>query len=72
MPVSTVANVENNEIRIEKNNISGNILLALLAILLKFVSHYSAFFSIRRLDPNVLNYSKTFLSVPRTGKKNRE
>ena len=35
-PVPTVANVDNNEIRIEKNNSASQILLA-------FISHYCAF-----------------------------
>ena len=46
-PVPTVANVENNELRIENNAISGHILLALfssrralLSIFLPLVSHY--------------------------------
>ena len=42
-PVSTVTNVENNEIRIEKKktNGSGYIPLTLLSIPFMFVSHYS-------------------------------
>ena len=55
-PVSTVANIENNEIRIEKNKMSGHILLALLSIPLTFVSRYSAF-SIRGTGANTLKNS---------------
>ena len=46
-PVSTAVNVENNEIRTENNEVSGHILLALCTIRLTFVSHYSAFLSVR-------------------------
>ena len=64
-PVPTVANVENNELRIENNAISGHILLALfssrralLSILRALVVHYSAFSSVLLTDANVLNCSK--------------
>ena len=57
-PVSIVAIVENNEIRIENNDISGHILPALFSNRLTLVPHYSAFSSVRRTDTNVLNCSK--------------
>ena len=38
-PISTVANVENNEIRIEKNNISGHIFPTFLSHYYRFASH---------------------------------
>ena len=57
-PVSIVAIVENNEIRLENNDISGHILPALFSNRLTLVSHYSAFSSVRRTDANVLNCSK--------------
>ena len=55
-------NVEDNEIRIENNDVSSHILLVLFFIRLTLVSHYSAFSSIRGADTNVLN-----ASVPREG-----
>ena len=64
-PVPTVANKENNELRIENNAISGHILSALfscsralLSTLPTLVSHYSAFSSVLLTDANVLNCSK--------------
>ena len=54
-PVSTVANVENNEIRIENNEITGNNLLASFSTRLTLVSHYSEFFSVRGTNAKVLN-----------------
>ena len=57
-PVSIVAIVENNEIRLENNDISGHILPALFFNRLTLVSLYSAFSSVRRTDANVLNCSK--------------
>ena len=56
-PVSTIANVENNEIRIENNDVSSHIFLVLYFIRLTLVSHYSAFSSVRGADANVLNAS---------------
>ena len=53
-----MAIVENNEIRIENNDISGHILPALFSNRLTLVSHYSAFSPVRRTDANVLNCSK--------------
>ena len=50
-PVSTVANVENNEIRLKNNAISGHFLLALVSIRLTFMSHYSAFSSVKLFKP---------------------
>ena len=65
-PVSTVVNVENNEIRIENSNVSYHILLALFSTCLTFVSIYSTFSSVSRTDTNVLNSLKqSFGSVPR-------
>ena len=57
-PVSSVANVESNEIRLENIDISGHILPALFSIRFTLVSHYSAFSSVRRTDVNVLNSLK--------------
>ena len=64
-PVPTVANVENNELRIENNAISGHILLALfssrctlLSILITLVSHYHASSYVLLTDANVLNCLK--------------
>ena len=63
-PVPTLANEENNELRIENNAISGHILLALfsscraLLSMLELVSHYSAFSSVLLTDVNVLKCSK--------------
>ena len=54
-PVFTVANVENNEIRIENNAISGPIRLALFSIRRTLVSHYTVFSSVCRTDANVFN-----------------
>ena len=48
-PVSTVTNVENNKIQIEKNSGSGHIPLSFLSIPLTFVS-YSPFFSVLGAD----------------------
>ena len=55
---TTVANVENNEIRIKNNNVSGHILIALFSICLTFVSHYSAFSYVRGTDANAVNCLK--------------
>ena len=57
MPVFTVANVENNEIRKDDIDISSHILLALFSIRLTLMSHY-AFPSIRGTDANVFNCLK--------------
>ena len=57
-PVSTVANVENNEKPTENNNVSGHILLPLFSIRLTHMSHYSTFSSIHKADANVLNCLK--------------
>ena len=57
--ISTVTNVKNNEIRIEKNNILGhNLLLHVLSSPLKFVSHYAVFFPVHGTNKNVLNCLK--------------
>ena len=52
-PVSSVANVESNEIRLENFDISGHILPTLFSIRFTLVSHYSPFSSVRRTDVNV-------------------
>ena len=70
-PVSTVANVDNNEIRKENNNISGHILLALFSIRLTLVSHYSAFSSFRGTDMNVLIRFKNIRISPANGEECR-
>ena len=57
-PVSSVANVESNEIQLENIDISGHILPALFSIRFTLVSHYPAFSSVRRADVNVLNSLK--------------
>ena len=54
-PVSNVANVENNELRLENNANSGHILLAVFSIQRTLVSHYFAFSSFHMTDANVLN-----------------
>ena len=70
-PVSSVANVESNEIRLENIDISGHILPALFSIRFTLVSHYSAFSSVRRTDVNVLNSLKhSRLSCERRRKQN--
>ena len=70
-PVSSVANVESNEIRLEIIDISGHILPALFSIRFTLVSHYSAFSSVRRTDVNVLNSLKhSRLSCERRRKQN--
>ena len=61
-PVSTVANVENNELQLENNAISGHIHIALFSICLILVSYYSAFFSVCGTDANVLNGFNTLAS----------
>ena len=62
--VSTVANVENNELRIENNAISGYIFLTIFSIRVALFSYLS----VCRTDENVSNSFKTFgnASVPRT------
>ena len=70
-PVSSMANVESNEIRLENIDISGHILPALFSISFTLVSHYSAFSSVRRTDVNVLNSLKhSRLSCERRRKQN--
>ena len=54
MSISTVTNIENNEMRIYKNHISGHIRLALFSFLPSQMSHDTAFFFVRETDANVL------------------
>ena len=64
MPRSTATNIDNNEIRIKRNNFSGHIPLTFLFVLLTFVLHYSAFFSILVTCGNVLNSLKRSCLLP--------
>ena len=59
---------ENTEIRIEKNNVSGHILLALLSIPLTFMLHYSCIHLNARDRRS--SYHASFLSRERGRKQN--
>ena len=67
----TVANVENNENKIENNNGSGHIHFAFFPVSLTFVSYYSAFFHVLVTDMNVSNNLKyLYLSLELGRKQN--